>query len=146
MRKIVFVLMAFLLIFTISLTIIGCEANFSFSTAKLSEAVMTLGVDSERKPLNPTNSFPADSEAIYCSAKLSNAPTDTCIKAIWIYEKGEVEDLIDYEIAQTEDYLSGTRYLSFYVTKPYNGFPRGNYKLELYIDDKLAETLFFSIR
>jgi len=69
---------------------VGCSGEVSFTTAKLSEATMCLGVDGENKPLNATDTFGVNTPEIFCSVKLSNAPEDTEVGSEWIYVKGEL--------------------------------------------------------
>jgi len=123
----------------------GCEGEVSFTTAKLSEATMAQGVNDENKPVNPTNTFAPDSPQIWCSVKLSNAPEDTEVNSIWIYVGGELEDVTDFEIDQFSVVTDGTRYISFSMNRPDNGWPRGDYELGLYVDGKESETLPFSV-
>jgi hypothetical protein len=40
-----------------AMSIYGCSGEVSFTTAKLTEATMCLGVDGDFKPLNPTDKF-----------------------------------------------------------------------------------------
>jgi len=134
-----------LLILLILPGIVGCEGEVSYTTASLSEATMARGVDDENKPVSPTTVFTPDTEEIFCSVKLSNAPADTEISSVWIYVGGEVEDLADYEIDSYLLTADGTRYLQFSMTKPDNDWPRGEYKLVLYVEGKESVTLPFSV-
>ena len=123
----------------------GCEGEVSITTAHFNEATMALGVDANNKPVDPTTVFSTEIPEIFCSAKLSNAPDDTEINSSWIYVKGELADLTDYEIGNYTLTTGGTQYIQFSLTKPDNGWPRGNYKLVLSIDGKEVETLEFTV-
>ena len=68
-----------------SFHLFGYEAEASPATVSLSEATMTTAVDSDLRPLDTTDVFAPDTPDIHCSAKLSNAPSDTEVKAEWIY-------------------------------------------------------------
>ena len=125
---------------------IGCEAEVSFTTAKFSEATMALGVTDDNKPVNTTTFFKPDTEEIFCSVKLSNAPGDTEITSVWIYVGGEVEGLTNYEIDNYSVVTDGTRYINFSLTQPDNGFPKGDYMLVLYINGKESKKLPFTVR
>jgi pSer/pThr/pTyr-binding forkhead associated (FHA) protein len=117
-----------------------------FTTAKLSEATMTTGVDADMLPLNATDVFTPDTPEIHCSVKLSNAPDDTEIKAEWVYLHGEREDLRNYMIDSTIVITEDTRYLDFSLTTPDNGWPIGEYELVLSMNDKEAMRVPFSIK
>jgi hypothetical protein len=124
----------------------GCGGQVSFTTAKLSEATMALGVTDDKQPVNATTVFSPDTEEIFCSVKLSNAPSDTQVTSVWIYVGGEVEDLTNYEIDNYSVITEGTMYISFSLSKPDNDFPKGDYKLMLYVDGKESVTLPFTVR
>ncbi|MDD5604352.1 MAG: hypothetical protein RBR99_01730 [Dehalococcoidales bacterium] len=138
----------FLLLFCLSFVMvltIGCGKEVSFTTAKLSEATMATGVTGDFKPQDPTTTFYANTAEIFCSVKLSNAPADTTVTGIWIYENGQEQHLTNYEIDRYSITTDGTRYLMFSLTRPNTGFPIGNYKLVLTIDEKEPETLKFKV-
>ena len=123
----------------------GCGGEVSFTTAKLSEATMCLGVDTQNKPVNATNSFGVNTPEIFCSAKLSNAPDDTEVLSEWVYVKGEVAGVTDYIIDTLPLTADGTQYLQFSMPRPDGGWPIGEYKLNLYVDGKDAVSLPFTV-
>lgn len=123
----------------------GC-VKIIYSTASLSEATMTTGVDKNFRPLDITSVFTSDLPEIFCSVKLSNAPPDTEIKADWIYIRGEVEDLKDYLIDSWSAEAEGTRYIHTSVTRPNKGWPNGDYKVVWYIDGMEKLTVPFKIQ
>jgi hypothetical protein len=114
----------------------GCSGEVSFTTAKLSEATMCLGTDAETKPVNPTDEFGVTTTEIFCSVRLSNAPDDTEVLSEWVYLKGELEGVTNYVIDSFAITTEGTRYLEFSMTSPDDGWPKGEYKVVLYIDGK----------
>lgn len=121
--------------------LVGCEV--SCTTASLSEATMCTGVDADSEPLDSVNVFSVDTPEIFCSVKLSNAPSDTLVKAEWIYVEGEA-GLTDYFLDDYELTADGTRYLSFSLT--YTGeWPRGDYKVVLYVDGKEKSSVPFTV-
>ena len=127
------------------LILTGCSGDVSFTTAKLSEATMCLGVDAQTKPLNPTDAFGVNTPEIFCSVKLSNAPDDTEILSEWVYVEGEAEGVTDYVIDTLPLTADGTRYLYFSMPRPDSGWPVGEYTLNLYIDGKEAVSVPFTV-
>lgn len=127
------------------LPLTGCGGEVSFTTASLSEATMCQSVDENMQPVDATNVFTTDTPEIFCSVKLSNAPPDTEIKAEWIYIEGELEDVSNYQIDEWSTTTDGTRYISVAVTRPYDGWPRGDYKVVLYIDGKEELSVPFTV-
>ena len=63
--------------------------HISITTASLSEATMCKSVDNTKAPVIKSDVFSTSDAVIYCSVKLSNAPSDTKINAQWIYVQGE---------------------------------------------------------
>lgn len=120
----------------------GCEAEIS--TAKLSELATASEVDKEtKKPITVTDRFTPDTEVIYCTAKMENAPPDTKIKYVWYYTEPEN----DVEITTWEGKASegGSGYIYCYLTRPDNGWPTGQYMVKVYLDDKEAGSVNFVV-
>jgi hypothetical protein len=145
MRMSVVRALSLLLVAVGGLSFIGCSGEVSFTTAKLSEATMCLGVDGEMKPLNPTDEFGVNTPEIFCSVKLSNAPDETEVASEWIYVQGEAEGVTDYVIDSVAVTTDGTRYLYFSLPRPDTGWPVGEYVLNLYIDEKEAVAVPFTV-
>ncbi len=132
-------------ILLLGLSLAGCSGEVSFTSARLSEATMCLGVDDEMKPVNPTDTFGVTTPEIFCSAKLSNAPSDTEVGAEWIYVKGEAAGVEDYVIDTVSVTTDGTRYLFFSLPKSTDNWPVGEYQLNLTIDGKQEVSLPFTV-
>ena len=128
------------LLFTISLT--ACEVT----TASLSEATMCLSVDSDMRPVSATDIFATDTPEIFCSVKLSSAPSDTDVKAEWIYVQGELEGTENYLIDDYTLTAEGTLYLGFSLTEPDTGWPTGEYKVILYVDGEEKLSVPFTVQ
>ena len=129
----------------LAIPLIGCEGEVSFTTASLSEATMCTSVDEDMRPLDATDVFTVDTPEIICSVKLSHAPPDTEVTAEWIYVEGEWEGVTDYLLGEYEFTADGTGYLSFYLTPPVEGWPRGYYKVVLYVDGKEELSVPFTV-
>ncbi|MBE9512929.1 MAG: hypothetical protein IMY77_02590 [Chloroflexi bacterium] len=124
----------------------GCQGEVGFTTASLGDATMCKSVDeTTMKPIEATNVFTPDTPVICCSVKLSNAPDDTEVKAEWIYVEGETEGMSNYLIDEVSVIAEGTRYLGFSLPRPDTGWPRGGYKVVLYVDGKEAKSVSFSV-
>jgi len=128
------------LLFTISLT--ACEVT----TASLSEATMCLSVDSDMRPVDATDIFAIDAPEIFCSVKLSSAPSDTDVKAEWIYVQGELEGTENFLIDDYTLTAEGTLYLGFSLTEPDTGWPTGEYKVILYVDGEEKLSVPFTVQ
>jgi hypothetical protein len=119
----------------------GCEAEFSVSTAKLSEAKMASAINTESKaPTAVASTFAPDIPAIFATTKLSNAPSDTKVKATFHYLEGG-----DREIAADEVEAGGTCYVAFTLSAPSNGWPVGQYETRFYLNGKEVQRQPFNV-
>ncbi|WKY47981.1 hypothetical protein Q5O24_01230 [Eubacteriaceae bacterium ES3] len=103
-------------------------ASCSASTANVSNAVMTTGVDEYSEAIDEVTEFPVNTD-VYVAAELHNAPDDTTITFVW-YQEGVVFDGVSignegYSDAPLVGYLPAE-----IMTEP------GNYSVEIYIDDR----------
>lgn len=131
----------------LAIPLIGCQGGVGFTatTASLSEATMAKGIDeTTNKPIDKTQVFTPDAPEFFCSAKLSNAPSDTEIKAEWIYVQGEAEGVTDYIIEEVTVTSEGTGYIYFSLTNDAL-WPRGEYKVVLYVDGKESLSVPFTV-
>ncbi len=112
----------------------ACEA--STSTANIASAKLA----SDSAGTAETTTFAPD-QTFYLVVDLANAPSDTKVKAVWysVDEAGAATQLAEKEIVG-----SGSP-ISFNASNS-NGWPVGNYKVELYLNDKLDKTLEFMVQ
>lgn len=122
----------------IALTVLACST--SVTTAHFSDAFMAKDQDGTQK----TTVF-AGGDTFYAIVDLANAPDDTVVKAIWtaVNVEGEQPDLNIDEAS----YTSGDAQLYLYLTNQEGLlWPVGQYKVDLYINDKLEKTLEFQVQ
>ena len=125
----------------------ACGGEVSFTTASLSDPSMAKAVDpNTMESITKSTVFSASDPVIYCSVKLSNAPSDTEVKSQWIYVKGEVADLNNFQIDETPIKTDGTRYIAFSLPKPEAGWPKGDYMVKLFVDGKEQLQVPFKIQ
>lgn len=125
----------------IILLIIG-GGSCSITSARLTETAMASEVDADtQQAVSKTDEFSPDAPVIYATALLNNAPEDTLITAKWRYVTEDI-DIASVDLESTET----SQYISFSLSAPDNGFPVGDYEVELYIDGTLEETLKFTVK
>ncbi len=113
----------------------------SVTTARLTEPAMASKIDPDTmEPVIKTDEFKSDTPVIYATALLKNAPEDTKITSTWIYLEDDTE-IASVDVLSTET----SQAVSFSLSRPDNGFPAGQYKVELAIDGELVETLRFTV-
>lgn len=96
-------------------------------------------------PINITDRFNPDTPEINAVVTVADGQSGSIIKGVWI--SIDAINVPDYEIAAKELTLTsnGQSTMHFSLSRPDNGWPTGNYKLDLYIDNKLATIKTFSI-
>jgi len=107
----------------------GCfNFNASFSTANITNAVMTESVNSDGIPGDAVSSFPANAPILYTSAELHNAPNNTQIRIVWAYVTGkQIMDEVTFDSGDLSD-----RYIYSYF-EPTELLPEGDYRVDYYI-------------
>ena len=117
--------------------VLACSG--SVSTAKISSAKMS--ADSEGT--QETTVYSQD-QTFYCIVELANAPEDTKLKAVWTAAEvdGEQPNLL---IDQAEVTAGDQNVVTFDLTNS-GLWPVGKYKVDLYLDDKLDQTLEFEVQ
>jgi hypothetical protein len=127
----------FLLIGVLVLPALACD--FSVSTATITNGVMANDVKGDNfDPVGITDSFPANVSILHAVVTISNAPSDTAVKVVWL-------DPSNTSIGEYTIKAEGTRNLDFSF-KPNGAMPAGNYKAEIYLDGKLDRTLVFTVQ
>ncbi|WP_303866299.1 hypothetical protein [Acetobacterium wieringae] len=113
-------------IMMVSVLLMG--ASCSATSANVSNAVMTTGVDDSSLPIDEVTSFPVNTD-VYVAAELHNAPDDTDITFIW-YLEDQVVDSVTINNGDVSDAPLWGILPAELVTTP------GNYAVEIYIDDR----------
>ncbi len=128
------------------------EKEASSTDGTISELTMATAVDDDGRPLQPTSVFPIDAEGFYCSFKLSHFPPGTRIKAEWVYVGGEAEEKVGennvFEAHTGTIEREGVDYTSRVLQRPPTPgytWPKGNYKVVLYVNDEEEASVFFKV-
>ena len=113
--------------------------------AQAAEARYTEMVLSDAKDGKPKEVFAPTTEKIYLKAKLQDVPSGARLKGAWIAEKTKVAPP-NYQIDATELKV-GTlmNRVDFSLSKPNTGWPAGDYRVDLSINDKVVQNVKFKI-
>ncbi len=122
--------------FVLLLAILAC--SFSASTASITNAKMAR--DNEGK--DPTTVF-SPTDVFYCVADLNNAPNDTKVRASWTAV--DVQGQNPNTSIDQKEITTGSGTLHFQLSNS-SPWPTGKYKVDLYLNDKLDQTLEFSVQ
>jgi len=125
-----------LAVLALAATALAC--NFSVSTAK----VENLRLASDKEGANQTTTFTQE-DNFYLLGELKNAPDDTKLKATWIAVEAQNADP-NTMINETE-LVSGGGPFTFSLEKTMPLWPPGSYRVDLYLNDELNQSLDFTV-
>lgn len=118
------------------LSILACGG--SVSTANIKEAWLSTDQAGE----NRVTDFPQDT-VFYVQVDLKNAPDDTVVKAVWTAVQAEGVDA-NFVIDEAE-LTSGDNLLNFSLSNN-NLWPLGSYKVDIYLNGELKQTINFEVK
>ena len=126
-----------LAIMVLMVSVLACNA--SYSSAKITDAYMTANSDGSGK----TSVF-SDDQTFYCIVIVANAPDDTSLKAVWT-----AVDVADVDsglvLDEIEITTNGQNEFTFNLQNDML-WPMGTYKVDVYMNDKLEQTLEFQVQ
>ncbi len=130
------------LVLVMAMMVLLEACSFSATTAHLKN--VTLAKDKDGK--TPTTVF-GQNDTFYCVGSLANAPDDTELTAKWYAVKVTGIEIEPNHLIAERTLKSGTS--GFYFSLVHNQgsiWPKGDYKVDLYIDGKLIQTLNFKVQ
>lgn len=141
-------LIATLILLASAYTLTAC--NVEFSTANVSRLVLSKS-GSDNEAVNPTTDFATTDKVIHCYAILSNAPSDTKVRARWVALNAKG---IEANTQLMEQFITagGGKDNVHLQLKAENGLPLGDYKIEIYLNpqegkaEPPTKTLDFSVK
>ncbi|MCA9898414.1 MAG: serine protease [Ardenticatenaceae bacterium] len=115
----------------------GGDGEISVSTANISDARLTKDEEGTR---STTTFAPADT--FYLLVDLANAPDDTTVKAEWTAVSAEGAD--PNTVLDNVELTNGSGTLTFDLQND-NPWPAGDYKVDIYLNGELDQTLTFKV-
>ncbi|HEX8069183.1 MAG TPA: CHAT domain-containing tetratricopeptide repeat protein [Pyrinomonadaceae bacterium] len=131
-------------------TALGAAAILTHAQAgaRIVAAQLGGGNTPDYRIVNPATTFAPDAPQVVCVWRVVNVPASgATLRSVWVaVDTGGVVSP-NYEIAGRAYPLTqaGTATGVFSLSRPDNGWPAGRYRLDLYLDDRLAQSLPFSI-
>ncbi|MBN1691401.1 MAG: hypothetical protein JW901_10285 [Dehalococcoidia bacterium] len=101
------------------------------SSSVVSDARLSTEVDSQQKPVNPSNTFTVGTDRIYLTVKLNDAAAGTQVLAKLTYLGGEASSMANSTMYENSQTGGGSGYLAFAMKAPPGGFPQGNYSVSI---------------
>ena len=130
--------------FLIGLLIVGIVlvsgCTFKVTTFTITDAKMATGMDEDGYPIGVATTFSVTEPEIHIWFSWAHAPSDTKVRAIFNYVPGNAKVEIPEITLPTID---GTG--SFHLKKPVGDRPAGEYRVDIYSDDKVVKSLSFSV-
>ena len=125
-----------LALMVLALSALACE--FSASTANISDAWMSTDEDGAER----VTAF-AQNAVFYAQVDLQNAPDDTALKAVWMAV--EAQDTEPNFVINETEFITGSGLVHFTLSND-NLWPIGKYKVDIYMNEELVQTLEFEVR
>jgi hypothetical protein len=116
---------------------LACGGEVSATTAKVADAYMS----TDEGGTDRTTVYGQDA-VFYAQVDLQNAPDDTVLKAVWTMVEAQ-----DYDPGQVvnESEITGSDPV-FFTLSNNDPWPIGTYKVDLYLDGDLVNTITFSVQ
>ena len=96
-------------------------------------------VGADQKVTSPTTTF-SPKDTIYAAVSTTGAAANATLGAKWTYQDGQTVNDSSQTIAPT-----GPAVTTFHISKP-DGWPAGNYKVEISLDGNMVSSKDFSVK
>jgi hypothetical protein len=108
------------------------------TAVRVTDVDLGRAVGLDKRVTDKTDSF-TPTETIYVSVRTEGSASNATLKARWTYEGGQLVQESSRTIAPT-----GTAVTEFHIAKP-GGWPKGSYKVEVFLDGNTVETESFKV-
>jgi hypothetical protein len=106
---------------------------------KVTDVTLGRAIGADKAVTDKTDNFrPGDT--IYASVATEGTAPSTTLRARWTYQDGQVVDEATHTIAPNTRERT-----EFHISKP-DGWPAGNYQLEVFVDGRSVETKKFEVK
>jgi hypothetical protein len=129
-----------LAIVSVLLASLACNAVSGGGTLGISNARLTSDADGK----NQITTYSPSDKTFYCYFDLNNAKDTTVVKGVWTLVSAEGYDS-NSEIDSAE-ITGGDNTYYFSLDRSSDAWPVGKYKIDLYIDNNLVQTVNFEVK
>ena len=137
---------ALALVLTLSVVSAACRAgqpadttSSTTSVVKVSDVTLGRAIGGDKAVTDKTDDFKPN-DTIYASVTTDGTAASSSLRARWTYSDGQVVDESTRTIAP-----NGRAVTEFHIAKP-DGWPLGNYQVEVFLDGKSVETKKFEVK
>ncbi len=118
----------------------------SLASAEITGAVLAKDVKGTPfQAVDPTTSFPVNQPVIHLLVSVANLPAETKLKTVWVAVDVGAAAPANTKIDESEVRATGDATAHFSLSKPTNGWPPGKYKADIYVNDNLDRSVYFTI-
>jgi hypothetical protein len=114
--------------------------SFAASTANITNAHMSL----DESDTQAVTTYAPDAPAFFCFFDLNNAPDDSVVRGVWTLVSAEGYDS-NQEIDSAE-ITGGDNTYYFSLGGSADPWPVGQFKIDLYLNDELVQTINFEVQ
>jgi hypothetical protein len=120
------------------------STQISLAATDIKNGYMTTAIDSTGKPTDKVSAYKINTPQLIAVGELRNAPPSTHVKFVWIYVTSKVH-IADYSMDNGNK--GANIYIFSYLTNK-KAWPKGEYKVEIYIEDRKTpdKTVNFTIK
>jgi hypothetical protein len=108
------------------------------TSVRVTDVDLGVAVGADKRVTDRASSF-SPSETIYVSVRTEGAAPSATLKALWTFQDGQIVRDSSQTIAPT-----GTTVTEFHVSNP-TGWPKGSYKVEVFLNGSSVETESFKV-
>ncbi len=145
----------FALLATLALVILGgasCGKPTTNVGTTISQVSLTTGIKYTNEPENNLEQVGDSSLKIYLAVEVTHPVSTTQVRVVWQKLPNQIIATETFTGKRTNtrnqldfDYKAASSWLSSQIERPGISWPMGDYKTEVYLDNNLAKTVFFSI-
>lgn len=122
-----------------SFSVIGDTTPSNATASIVKQIVLAQDTKPETfEPVNPTTVFKTNAQAIHAAVQIENAPANTLFQAKWYPPNQEP---LEFNLPPVD----GSRWIDFRLTPAPDGFPTGEYQVEIYLNGELVDTKTFTV-
>jgi hypothetical protein len=113
---------------------------------RIISAVLGTGATENDEITGAASTFAPDIAKIYCTWVADGADLGAPVRGAWIATDVGAAAPANHKIDEASVELSESGTGTFTLSKPNAGFPVGKYRIEIYLDKRLAKTVPFTIQ
>jgi hypothetical protein len=140
-------------IFVISMVFACIISTISYAdeTAPKFDCTLTDQLSANKEPGEAKSTFTKTTPMIYFVCSSSNIQKSQSVKSVWIaadtHNAAPANYKIDEKTIQVPDNFTSdqTFTANFSLSKPNNGWPAGNYHVDLYVNNQLIQSMKFNV-